>query len=178
MKNYTFIFLGAIFAIVSLPAIGAEDICNNLKSCAAWASDKTSAQYELGTLEKRTLKSNKDFLLTEGNPDFLFNFPLLENGFARVKRENGAYQIIQTKELKNFQFSLVKIEEIPSTLDFYSVEFSFSNKSVVKNAMQVFKKYISKEGRLLEVSNANKILATDIGIHLQLLRSIAKELNK
>ena len=169
-----------LFLLMSygISAFAVEDICNNLKSCANWASDKTSAKYELGNLEKRTIKPNKDFLLTEGDPDFLFNFLLIENGLARVKRDNGAFQIILTKDLKNFQFPQVKIEEIPSTLDFYSVEFSFANKKIVKNAMQIFKKYLSKEGRLLEVADTPKILVTDIGIQLQALRAMAKELNK
>jgi hypothetical protein len=178
MKNYTvsiFLILNTIFA---LSAYCAEDICKNLKSCTEWVTDKTSAKYELGSLEKRSFNIEKGFTLTEGDPDFVFNFLLISNDLARVRRENGVFQIIQNRELKNFQFSLVKEDEIPNTLDYYSVEFSFSNKNKVKNAMQVFKKYLSKEGRLLEVSSATKILVTDIGVQLQALRSVAKELNK
>lgn len=174
MKNLLLLLLVS----TTFATFAAEESCTNLKTCAAWAMDKTSAKYELGTLEKRSIKPNKDFILSEGDPDFLFHFLLIENGLARIKRDNGNFQIIQTRDIKNFQFPLVKSEEIPNTLDIYSVEFSFLNKKMVKNAMQIFKKYISKEGRLLEVAEASKIVATDVGIQLQALRSIAKELNK
>ena len=173
MKNYTM----CIFFLATT-AFSADMTCKNLRVCADWASEKTSAKYDLGTLEKRSIKFEKNFILTEGDPDFLFNFLLLQNNLARVKREDGVYQIIQNRELKNFQFTLVKEEAIPNTLDFYSVEFTFSNKTKVQNAMQVFKKYISKEGRLLEVSDSLKVVVTDSGIQLQALRSIAHELNK
>ncbi len=175
MKKY-FLILSLI--VYSITSTSAQESCSNLKSCVTWISDKTSAKYELGAQEKRTIKLNKDFVLSEGDPDFLFNFLLVENGLVRVKRENGAYQVIQAKDIKNFQFPLVKSEEIPNSLDYYSVEFSFSNKKMVKNAMQIFKKYLTKEGRLLEVADSPKILVTDVGIQLQTLRSIAKELNK
>jgi hypothetical protein len=176
MKNYTKSFIIGI--CIALPAFSAELTCKDLKSCAAWASDKSAAKYDLGTLERRSIKIEKNFLISEGDPDFIFNFLLLQNNLARVKREDGIFQIVQLRELKNFHFPLVKEEAIPNTLDFYSVEFIFSNKSKVQNAMQVFKKYISKEGRLLEVSDANKVLVTDLGVQLQSLRSIAHELNK
>lgn len=176
MKNYTISFI--LTTLISQPILSADMTCKNLKVCADWASEKTSAKYDLGNLDRRSIKLEKNFSLSEGDPDFLFNFLLLQNNFARVKREDGVYQIIQNRELKNFQFTLVKEEVIPNTLDFYSVEFAFSNKAKVQNAMQVFKKYISKEGRLLEVSDSPKLLVTDSGIQLQALRSIAHELNK
>jgi hypothetical protein len=178
MKNYTLSLILILVLVYSVPAFCAEAVCKNLKSCAEWATSKTSVQYDLGSLDKRSLKLEKDFVITEGDPDFIFNFLLLNSDLARVKRDNGTFQIVQTRELKNFHFSLIKEEEIPNTLDFYSVEFSFSNKAKVKNAMQVLKKYISKEGRMLEVADATKIMVTDIGIQLQALRSIAHELNK
>jgi hypothetical protein len=179
MKNYTLnLFLIIITFSTILPAISAEVICKDLKTCAEWAMDKTSTKYDLGTLAKRSMKVEKDFLISEGDPDFIFNFLLISNDFARIKRENGVYQVVTARDLKNFHFTQIKEEEIPNTLDFYSVEFTFSNKLKAKNAMQIFKKYISKEGRLLEVSEAPKILVTDIGIQLQALRSIAHELNK
>ncbi len=174
MKN----FLIVISFGFSLTLYGAEEQCNTLKDCAKWAMDKTSAKYELGNLGKRSIKLNKDFLLSGGDPDFIFSFLLIQNDFYRVKRENGAYQIILARDLKNFQFPQIIESEIPATFDFYSVEFSFANKVIVKNAMQVFKKYISKEGRLLEVANASKIIVTESGIVLQSLRAMAKELNK
>jgi hypothetical protein len=174
MRNYTLIFL----FIFNSSFLHAEELCKNLKSCADWAQDKTSAKYDLGTMAKRSLKLEKNFDLTEGDPDFLFNFLLLNSELARVKRENGIYQIVQLRELKNYQFPLIKEEETPNALDFYSVELSFSNKNKVKNAMQVLKKYISKEGRILEVADSNKILVSDLGFHLQALRLMAKELNK
>jgi hypothetical protein len=179
MKNYTLnLFLIIITFSTVLPAISADEVCKDLKTCAEWATDKTSAKYDLGSLAKRSLKIEKDFIISEGDPDFIFNFLLISNDLARIKRENGMYQITTSRDLKNFHFTQVKEEEIPSTLDLYSVEFAFSSKAKVKNAMQIFKKYISKEGRLLEVSEAPKILVTDSGVQLQALRAIAHELNK
>lgn len=178
MKNYILSTFFILTALISQSLFSADMPCKNLKACADWATDKTSVKYELGNLEKRSLKFEKNFLLSEGDPDFLFNFLLLQNNYARVKREDGIFQVIQSREIKNFHFPQVKEDAIPSTLDFYSVEFSFSSKIKVQNAMQVFKKYISKEGRLLEVSDSLKVLVTDSGIQLQALRAIAHELNK
>ncbi len=178
MKNYTLSFLILVSIIYSSLNHAADLTCKDLKTCAAWASEQTSVKYDLGTLEKRSLKFDKNFLLLEGDPDFLFNFLLTSNDLARIKRDGGIFQIVQNWELKNYQFPIVKMEEIPNSLDFYTVEFTFSSKNKVKNAMLVFKKYLSKEGRLLEVADSPKILVTEIGIQLQALRSIAIEINK
>ena len=179
MKNYipgSFLLLTTI--LLSTASFAAETQCKNMKACAVWAMDKTSVKYDLGTFEKRSLKIEKDFLLSEGDPDFIFTFLLLQNSYSRIKREDGVYQVIQIRELKNYQFPLLKEDAIPNSLDFYSVEFTFSNKNKVKNAMQILKKYISKEGRLLEAADSLKVLVTDSAIQLQALRAIAHELNK
>lgn len=178
MKNYILGFIVLNISLFGAPIFCADLTCKNLKVCAEWAADKTPAKYDLGNLDKRNIKIEKDFLLSEGDPDFVFSFLLLQNNLARVKREDGVYQIIQLRELKNFQFPVVKEDVIPSTLDYYSVEFTFSSKGKVKNAMQILKKYISKEGRLLEVADSLKVMVTDNAIQLQALRSIAHELNK
>lgn len=82
------------------------------------------------------------------------------------------------KALKDFQFPNVKVEEIPSSLDFYSAEFSLSNKDKVKNALLIIKKFLSKNGRVLEVADSPRIQVIDTGIHLNAIKLIINELNK
>ena len=179
MKSYALAIFATVLVGYSLPIFSGEPSpCKTLKSCADWASDKTSAKYELGKLEKRGVKLEKDFDLSEGDPDFLFAFILAQNDLVRVKRENGSYQVIPIRELKDFHFPLVKEEEILNSFDYYSIEFTFSSKEKVKNAMRIFKKYLTKNGKLLEVTDATKILVTDLGIQLQGFKSMAKELSK
>jgi hypothetical protein len=155
----------------------AEDSCKILKTCSEWATNKTGAKYDLGKLDKRSIKLEKDFNFNEGDPDFIFNYLLQSNDLVRIKRESG-YQIITMKELKDFQFSNVQIAEIPSALDFYSAEFNLSNKDKVKNALLIIKKFLSKNGRVLEVADSPKIQVIDTGIHLNAIKLIVNELNK
>lgn len=155
----------------------AEVPCKTLKTCSEWASNKTGAKYDYGTLGGRSLKFEKDFDILEGESDFNFNYLLQANDLARIKREGG-YQIIAMKDLKDFKFPSVAITEIPSNLDFYTIEFSFSNKSKVKNALWVIKKFLSKNGRLLEVADSPQIQVVDTGIHLNSIKLVVNELNK
>lgn len=153
------------------------DSCKTLKSCSDWATNKTGVKYELGKLEKRSLKSEKEFNLGEGDTDFIFNFLLQSNDLVRLKRESG-YQVIAMKELKDFQFPTVPALEIPNSLDFYSTEFTLSNKEKVRNAILIIKKFTSKNGRVLEVADAPRIQVIDTGIHLNAIKLIINELAK
>ena len=167
-----------IFSLLSLaPGLHAEDSCKILQTCSEWATNKTGVKYDLGKLDKRTVKFEKDFSLNEGNPDFVFNYLLQSNDLIRIKRESG-FQIISMKDIKDFQFPNVKLEEIPSSLDFYMVEFSLSNKDKVKNAQLIIKKFLSKNGRVLEVADSPKVQVIDTGIHLNAIKLIVNELNK
>lgn len=170
-----FLILCAI--IFSHQALAAEQ-CKTLKLCSEWATAKTGAKYDLGKFDRRSMKFDKDFSLSEGEPDLLFNFLLQSNDLARIKRESGIYQIIQMKELKDFQFPIVKTEEIPSTLDFYSAEFLLGSNDKVKNAIVIIKKYLSKNGRVLEVADVSKIQIIETGIQLNMMKAIIAELNK
>jgi hypothetical protein len=155
----------------------AEDPCSILKTCSEWATNKTGVKYDLGKLDKRSFKLEKDFSLNEGDPDFVFNYLLQSNDLVRIKRESG-FQIVAMKTLKDFQFPSVKVEEIPSSLDFYSAEFSLSNKDKVKNALLIIKKFLSKNGRVLEVADSPRIQVIDTGIQLNAIKLIINELNK
>lgn len=166
-----------VLAILTTINLHAAEGCKILKDCSEWASSKTGAKYNLGKFERRSMKFEKDFTLNEGDPDFVFNFMLQTNDLIRVKRENS-YQIIQMKDLKDFKFASVKAEEIPPTFDFYSTEFSMSNKEKVKNALIIIKKFLSKNGKALEVADAPKIQVIDTGIHLNTVKLIIGELNK
>ncbi|MFA6236831.1 MAG: hypothetical protein WC635_05835 [Bacteriovorax sp.] len=157
--------------------IFAADLCKTVKSCSDWATNKTGVKYELGNLDRRNLKQEKDFNQEEGDADLIFNFLLQSNSLVRIKRESG-YQIIQMKDLKDFQFTPVKAEEIPPTLDFYSTEFSLSNKEKVKNALIIIKKFLSKNGRALEVADVPRIQVIDTGLNLIMIKSIITELSK
>lgn len=173
MKHFTFfLFLMMSF---NLPA---ADSCKNLKSCAEWASGRTGAKYDLGKFEKRSLNLEKDFSFSEGDADFIFNFILQSNDLLRLKRDNGNYQVIAMREMKEFQFPTVKAEEIPASLDYYSTEFALSNKEKVKNAQIIIKKFLSKNGKVLEVADSPKLQVIDMGINLNAVKLIIAELNK
>lgn len=159
-------------------SIAAEDNCKTLKACADWASSKTGAKYDLGKWEKRSLKQDKDLSLNEGNADFIFNYILQTNDLFKVKRENGVYQIIAIRDMKDFQFPVVKTEEIPASLDFYTADFLLSNKEKVANAKLVLKKLLSKNGRMLEIADANKLQIVDNGFQLNMIKLMINELNK
>jgi hypothetical protein len=74
----------------------------------------------------------KDFNINEGNPDLIFSYILGNNDLIRVKRENGTYDILPIRNLKNFEFPKIKEIELVPSLDFYTMEFSLSNKEKVK----------------------------------------------
>ncbi|MBC7539720.1 MAG: hypothetical protein H7281_12930 [Bacteriovorax sp.] len=155
----------------------AEDPCKILKTCSEWATNKTGVKYDLGKLDKRSIKLEKDFNLNEGDPDFIFNYLLQSNDLVRIKRENG-FQIVTMKEIKDFKFPSVLISEIPNSFDFYSAEFSLSNKEKVRNALLLIKNYLSKNGRVLEVADSPRVQVIDTGIHLNGIKLIINELNK
>lgn len=167
-----------IFALMLSAGIHAEDNCKNLKACSEWATGRTGVKYELGKFEKRSLKMDKDFSLADGDADFLFNYILQNNDLVRLKRDNGTYQIINAREMKDFQFPTVKAEEIPSTLDFFTAEFTLGSKERVSNARTILKKYLSKNGRLLEVSDAPKLQVLETGLQLNAIKLMINELNK
>lgn len=174
MIKYLFLLL----TLVSLE-IKAEDApCKILKSCAEWANHKTGFIYNLGKFEKRTLKIDKDFNINEGNPDLIFSYILGNNDLIRIKRDNGIFDILPIRDLKNFEFPKIKEMELVPSLDFFTMEFTLSNKEKVKNAMVVVKKFISKNGRLLESTDGTKITVTESGVQLILIKSIITELNK
>jgi hypothetical protein len=169
----------SLLALLSVHAFAGDNFnCKTVKACSDWATDRTSVKYELGKFEKRSLNVDKDFSFTEGDPDFIFNYILQSNEMLRLKRESSTYQIISMRDMKDFQFPLVKAEEIPATLDFYSTEFTLSNKEKVKNAQIMIKKFISKNGRVLEVADAPKLQVIDTGISLNAIKLIITELNK
>lgn len=169
-------FIVFIIFAINFTAFAAES-CKTLKACSEWATNRTASQYELGKYEKRSIKFEKDFVLTEGDADFMFNYLLHANDLARIKRENG-FQVIALKDLKDFQFPSIKESEIPATLDFYSTEFSLGNKEKVKNAVALIKKFKSTYGRVLEVAEGPKVVVIDTGIHLNIIKQIIEQLNK
>lgn len=64
-------------------------------------------------------------------------------------------------------------------MDFFSVEFSLSDKERVRNSLLIIKKFLSKNGRVLEVANApNKIHVIDMGINLNGIKLLINELEK
>ena len=163
----------------SCALLASDDFnCKTVGSCAAWATHETSIRYQLDKFEKRTLKIEKDFSYKEGDVDFIFNYLLQSNDLVRVKRENALYQIVGMRDIKEFQFPSVKLEEIPSSMDFYTVEFPLSNKEKVRNALAIVKKYLSKNGRVLEVADAPKLQVIDSGINLITIKLLITELNK
>jgi hypothetical protein len=173
------IFMSSLFIfLLSMSAFASEDNCKTLKSCSDWASGKTGAKYDLGKWEKRSLKQEKDLTINEGDSDFVFNFILQSNDLLRLKRENGAYQIIAIRDMKDYQFPAVKLEEIPASLDFYTAEFLLSNKEKVTNAKLILKKLLSKNGRMLEIADSNKLQIVDNGFHLNTIKLMISELNK
>lgn len=163
--------------LVANSSLHAEDPCKILKACSDWATSKTGVKYDLGKLDRRSLKLEKDFSLNDGDPDFIFNYLLQSNDLIRIKRESG-FQITAMKDIKDFQFPSVLVSEIPNSLDFYSAEFSMSNKEKVKNALLIIKKFTSKNGRVLEVADSPRIQVIDTGIHLNAIKLIISELNK
>lgn len=167
-----------LLTLVSMELKAVDAPCKVLKPCAEWANNKTGLIYNLGTLERRTLKMEKDFNINEGNPDLIFSYILGNNDLIRVKRENGTYDILPIRNLKNFEFPKIKEIELVPSLDFYTMEFSFSSKERVNNAMTIVKKFISKNGRLLESTDGTKITVTESGLQLILIKSIVNELNK
>lgn len=167
-----------ISVLMMSASVFAEDNCKTLKACSEWATGKTGVKYDLGKLEKRSLKTEKDFSLNDGDADFLFNYILQSNDLVRIKRENGSYQVINTREMKDFQFPTVKPEEIPASLDYYSVEFSLSSKERVANARIILKKHLGKNGRMLEVSDSPKLQILETGVQLNAIRFVITELNK
>ncbi|MDO9181605.1 MAG: hypothetical protein Q7U04_04315 [Bacteriovorax sp.] len=157
--------------------IFAEESCKTLKACSDWATLKTGMKYDLGKLDKRSINIEKVFNLSEGDPDFIFNYLLQSNELVRIKRESG-YQVIVMRDFKDFKFPSVLALEIPSSLDYYSVEFALSNKEKVKNALVIIKKFLSKNGKVLEVVDSPRIQVIDTGIHLNAIKLIINELNK
>ncbi len=174
MRKYLILCL--MLASIQLKAEDAP--CKILNTCAEWANSKTGNVYNLGIFAKRTLRIEKDFNINEGNPDLIFSYILGNNDFIRVKRENGTFDIMPIRNLKNFEFPKVKEIELVPNLDFYTVEFTLSNKEKVKNAMTILKKFISKNGRLLETTDGTKISVTETGVQLILIKSLIAELNK
>lgn len=170
-----------LFLVLSLlisSVVMAEDNCKTLKACTDWVSGKTGAKYELGKLEKRGLKVEKDFSLNNGDVDFLFNYILQSNDLIRLKRDSGSFQVINLREMKDFQFPSVKAEEVPASLDYFTVEFTLADKERVANARTILKKLLSKNGRVLEVSDAPKIQVVDTGFQLNAIKFMINELNK
>jgi type II secretory pathway component GspD/PulD (secretin) len=168
-----------IFVCVSFCIFADESpFCKDLKTCAEWAASKTGLQYTLGNLGKRSIKLDKGFNLSEGDPDFIFSYILVQNDFARVKKDNGSYEVVAIRELKDYQFPKPAGDEIIQNLDYYSFEIKFSNHEKVKNAMQILKKYLSKNGKILEIAGADKVVITDMGIQLFLLKHLANDINR
>ncbi len=153
-------------------------ICKNLKSCAEWNQSKTGFIYNLGKLERRTMKVDKAFNLDEGNPDLLFTFILLESDMTRIKRDNGTFEIVSLREVKNYSFPSLKPEEARLNFDFYNMSFTFNSKENAKNAASMMKKYSSKYGRVFEATEGNKVEVTDVGVVLGIFQQIASAINK
>ena len=160
-----------------LAQMSADSVCKNLKSCAEWVQKKTNVSYELGKFEKRSLKTEKEMDLSEGDPDALFSFILSQSEFTRIKRENGSYEIISLREIKDFTFPIVKDEKIRPSLDIQAAEFHFSNKIKLKNALIIVKKMISKNGRVVEASDGTKLFITDTGFQLFMFKNLISTLN-
>ena len=158
--------------------VTAEVVCKNVKSCAEWVTSKTGEKYILGKQEKRSLKVEKELNLNEGDPDILFSYILSQSDMARIRRDNGSYEVIALRDLKDYTFPIIKEEELKPSLDIYAMEFFFSNKEKVKNAMIVLKKFVSKNGRIVEATDGSRVIVTETADQLLMIKNIAVELNK
>lgn len=161
-----------IFIVSTLNVLASAPDCKTLKSCATWASDKTGINYQLGNLEKRSLKLEKDFNLEEGNPDLLFSFILNQNEYIRIKRDPRHYDIIPQRELKNFTFPKIKFEQVLANSDYITMEFQFASKAQTKNIITILKKFISKNGNATEIPDENKVIITETGYQMIAIKSL------
>jgi len=126
VKMRNLLFLSLVLASFTINA--EVPSCKILKSCAEWATNKTGNTYILGKYEKRELKVERDFDLSVGDPDFLFNYLLLQSEYGRIKREGSTFEIVSLRDLKDYKFPFIKDEELKASLDFYTYEVQFSNK--------------------------------------------------
>ncbi len=161
-----------------LDAIELETVCKNLKQCVEWVSAKTSMKYKTGDLDRRSLKVEKELQTEGGDADFLFNYVLTQNDLFRVKIASDQYEILPMREFKGIHFQKPAKNDEISLLDFYTVEIEFQNKEKLKNATTILKKYLTKNGKIFEVAGANRLLVSDVGVQLYLIRLMANELNR
>lgn len=173
------LFLVLVLASNGIMAqLSADSVCKNLKSCSEWMSKKTGVIFDLGKMERRSLKTEKDFDLSEGDPETLFSYILSQSDMTKIKRDSGAYEVIALREIKDFTFPVLKNEEIRPSYDIQATEFVFSNNIKLKNAVLMIKKLISKNGRVVQASEGNRIFVTDTGFQLIMFKNLISELNK
>jgi type II secretory pathway component GspD/PulD (secretin) len=175
MRNLLFLFI-FIASSACYAEVKAGDVCKNLKSCAEWAQKSTGVTYILSKNERKSLKIEKDFDLSEGAADIIFSYILFENDLTKLKRENGSYEIVSVRDVKNFTFPILKIEEVTANFDFYAIEFSFDSKIKLKNAAIIARKLISKNARVVESADGTKLFVTDTGGQLHFIKSILSQI--
>lgn len=172
------IFITSVLCLLAFNIQAEESRCKTVKTCIQWVSSKTGATYNPTKMDGRSLKTEKDLDLDSGDADALFGYLLNQSEMARVKRDNGSYDIVNARDLKEITFPIVKAENLQGNFDFTAMEFSYSNEKKAKNAMLVLKKYISKFGRIVQSSDGSKIFVTDTGYSLIGLKEIAESLNR
>lgn len=175
MRNLFFLVV-FIASNVTYAQVKAGDVCKNLKSCADWAQKSTGATYILSKNERKSLKIDKEFDLSEGGADIIFSYILFENDLTKLKRENGSYEIVAIRDVKNFTFPILKIEEVVPNFDFYAIEFSFDSKIKLKNAALIARKLISKNARVVESADGTKLFVTDTGGQLHFIKNVLSQI--
>lgn len=159
-------------------SVWAKDECKQLKSCAEFVGLMTGAKYDLGKFEKKSLRSDPNLKMTNGNAEQVFLYILEQNNLFRVATQDNHFRIVDKKEFNLFQFPKVETANIRHTLDFVTYEYVVKDPTLKLMLMGIAKKQISKNGRVLENIGESKLTLVDNGANVLKIVGMLNELDR
>ncbi len=158
--------------------VSAKEECKQLKSCAEYIGVMTNVKYDLGILEKKTLRKEPSIKMTNSNAEQVFGFILEQNNLFRVRLPDGGFKIIEKKEFDAFKFPKITPNELKATFDYFSFEYDLKNTDIKEMLLLVAKKLVSKNGKVQENAGENRITVIDNGANLVKIAGIFSELDR
>jgi len=157
--------------------------CRTLKGCSNVASRILDQKYFYSKELKGEVVLSKGLKLNKDNAEELFSEFLNLHGYTRVKVGENTYKIISARDIrytptKIIRYSASELDIIPAISDYFMVVFKLKHPDNARSISRAFRPFMSRYGRIIDVSRTGSLIIQDTGKNLRRLASLIEETDK
>ncbi len=172
------VFAFLLFSI-SLEAFSATI---NLEKWVADIGKITGKTYVYSIKLEEKINSSEDVVIESENGDKFLSYLLFQNDYTRIPLTNNTYSIINSRDVRynvlpEFQASAKKVPDLSDTYDYQNMVYTTRSSIFTSPLTRALRPFMSKYGRVLESSEAKKLIIQDTAINLKRIYSYIKDLD-